>query len=168
MKTPVDPPLPVASATEGLLLFAHGARDPRWAEPFQAVAARLAVLCPVLQTRLAFLELMSPSLPQAAADLVTAGCRSITVLPMFLGAGGHVRRDLPELITQLRLNHPHTTFEVTEALGEMPDMLDAMASTIAQQLAGATQRVAGAMPASVAAKASVQSHGSQAAGPDAA
>ena len=25
----------------GLILFAHGARDPRWAEPFEAVAARV-------------------------------------------------------------------------------------------------------------------------------
>jgi hypothetical protein len=27
-------------AANGLLLFAHGARDPLWARPFQAVAAR--------------------------------------------------------------------------------------------------------------------------------
>jgi sirohydrochlorin cobaltochelatase len=25
----------------GLILFAHGARDPRWAAPFEAVAARI-------------------------------------------------------------------------------------------------------------------------------
>jgi sirohydrochlorin cobaltochelatase len=29
-----------AHMTQGLILFAHGARDPRWAEPFEAVAAR--------------------------------------------------------------------------------------------------------------------------------
>ena len=32
----------------GLLLFAHGARDPRWADPFQAVAEEARAACPGL------------------------------------------------------------------------------------------------------------------------
>ena len=115
----------------GLVLFAHGARDPRWAAPFEALALRLATRCPTLPVRLAYLELMAPTLDEAAAALVQRGCTQVTVLPMFLGAGGHVRRDLPEQLARLQVAHPTTTFTASEVLGEMPEMLDAMASAIA-------------------------------------
>lgn len=56
-----------ATAPRGLLLFAHGARDAAWAAPFQAVVQRVRTEQPALQVALAFLELMLPDLPTAAA-----------------------------------------------------------------------------------------------------
>ena len=114
--------------TMGLILFAHGARDPRWAEPFAAVAQRLHQLQPALQVRLAFLEFMSPSLADAAAELVQAGCLQITVQPMFLGTGGHVRKDLPQLVDAIRASWPAVTITVVAAIGETDTVLDAMAA----------------------------------------
>ena len=114
--------------TMGLILFAHGARDPRWAEPFAAVAQRLHQVQPALQVRLAFLEFMSPSLADAAAELVQAGCLQITVQPKFLGAGGHVRKDLPQLVDAIRASWPAVTFTVVAAIGETDTVLDAMAA----------------------------------------
>ena len=32
--------------TRAIVLFAHGARDPRWAEPFEAVAGRVRAAAP--------------------------------------------------------------------------------------------------------------------------
>ena len=125
---------------EGVILFAHGARDARWAEPFEAVAARLAGHCPQQHVRLAYLELMRPDLATAAQQLADAGCRRVTVVPMFLGAGGHVQRDLPALLAQLHEAHPAVRFEAAAALGEMPSMPDAMARTIAAELGHAGDR----------------------------
>ncbi|MFN6995712.1 MAG: sirohydrochlorin chelatase [Aquincola tertiaricarbonis] len=116
----------------GLLLFAHGARDPRWAEPFEAVAARVRAQRPQLQVRLAYLEFMQPELPAAAAALVAAGCRRIDVLPLFLGAGGHVRKDLPALMERLQAEHAGVQFRLHAAVGEMPDVIDAMAAAAAR------------------------------------
>ena len=56
----------------GLILFAHGARDSRWAAPFEAVAARVRAAAPGAEVRLAYLELMTPSLPEAGAALSPA------------------------------------------------------------------------------------------------
>ena len=81
----------------GLILFAHGARDPRWAAPFEAVAARVRAQRPEVAVRLAFLEIMSPSLPDAGAELAAQGCQNLQVLPLFLGAGGHVEEFEREL-----------------------------------------------------------------------
>ena len=119
---------------EALILFAHGARDPRWAEPFTAVAERVRLLRPGIEVRLAFLEFMSPTLSQAGAALAAAGCTKVSVQPMFLGTGGHVRKDLPLLMDELRERHPQATFTLHTAIGELPAVMDVMAQAAAAVL----------------------------------
>lgn len=119
----------------GLILFAHGARDPRWAEPFAAVAARVQAVQPQAMVRLAFLEFMAPDLPTAGAELARAGCGRVAVVPLFLGAGGHVRRDLPALVDALQAAWPDTAFTLHRAAGEDPLVIDALAAAAAKALA---------------------------------
>ena len=111
----------------GLLLFAHGARDPRWALPFEAVAAAVRSQRPAQPVCLAFLEFMAPDIRTAAGELVAAGCEQVDVLPLFLGAGGHVRKDLPPLLDELRARHERVTFTLHPAVGEAPRLVSAMA-----------------------------------------
>jgi len=125
------------STQHALILFAHGARDPRWAVPFEAVAAQVRAQRPGCQVRLAFLEFMTPDLATAGAELATAGCHQVDVLPLFLGTGGHVRKDLPLLIDALCRAHPKTCFALHPAVGEMPAVTQAMAG-IAVALLSAT------------------------------
>ena len=111
----------------GLILFAHGARDPRWAAPFEAVAARVRAARPGITVRLAYLEFMAPSLPAAGAELAAAGCTRIEVVPLFLGAGGHVRKDLPLLLDALRSAHPGLQVALHLSVGEVDGVVAAMA-----------------------------------------
>lgn len=111
-----------------LILFAHGARDPRWAAPFQRMQALIKKQLPQQDVELAFLELMAPSLHDAVAALATGGCRQITVVPVFLGQGGHVLRDLPVMIQDLKQSHPDVNFKLVEAVGENPAVLQAIAN----------------------------------------
>lgn len=120
--------------SQGVLLFAHGARDPGWAAPFEAVAAQLCVLRPQTQVRLAFLEFMTPTLQQAGDALAAAGCTRIDVLPLFLGAGGHVRKDVPQLIAALQAAHPSLPITLHRAIGEHPAVVAAMAAAAASAL----------------------------------
>lgn len=114
--------------TTGLILFAHGARDPRWADPFEAVAAQVRVQRPGVPVRLAFLEFMAPNLAQAGAELAALGCTGLRVMPMFLGAGGHVRKDLPLLLAALQATHPQMQVGLGQAVGEVPSVAQAMAA----------------------------------------
>jgi sirohydrochlorin cobaltochelatase len=118
----------------GLILFAHGARDPRWSEPFEAVAAQVRAQRPGVPVRLAYLEFMTPDLPTAGAELAAAGCTDIAVVPLFLGAGGHVRKDVPVLLDALRAAHPATRFTLHPAIGEVPEVVAAMAAAAARAL----------------------------------
>ena len=112
----------------GLLLFAHGARDARWAQPFEQVVAAVRAARPAVPVRLAFLEIMAPDIHVAGADLVAQGCEQIDVLPLFLGAGGHTRKDLPPLLETLRATHVGVTFNLHPAVGEAPALIAAIAA----------------------------------------
>ncbi len=118
---------PTAS-NSGLLLFAHGARDPNWARPFEAVAAQVRAARPGTPICLAFLEFMSPGLVEGGTQLVAQGCQRVEVVPLFLGAGGHVRKDLPLLLQTLRAAHPDVHFGLHPAVGELDAVVNAMAA----------------------------------------
>jgi sirohydrochlorin cobaltochelatase len=113
--------------TSAMILFAHGARSAGWAAPFERLRELTRARLPGVTVELAFLELMAPRLPELAAQLVKGGASHITIVPVFLGQGGHVLRDLPLLIDGLRREHPGVVIEVVEAAGENPQVLGAIA-----------------------------------------
>ena len=119
---------------DGLLLFAHGARDPAWARPFEAVAERLRATRPQTPLVLAFLEFMAPAMAEGAEQLVAAGCSRVHVLPLFLGTGGHVRRDVPPMLDALRERHPGVAWVLHPPLGEHEAVLQAMCEACLEPL----------------------------------
>ena len=111
---------------QALILFAHGARAASWAAPFERLRDLTRARLPDTQVELAFLELMAPRLPEMVAQMASQGVAQVTVVPVFLGQGGHVLRDLPLMVEQLRLDHPQLSFKVVGAAGEDPAVLNAL------------------------------------------
>src|SRR5690349_2403901 len=107
----------------GIVLFAHGSRDERWRAPVEAVARRVAERAPAARVACAYLELVEPDLPTAAAGLVAAGAGAIRIVPLFLGMGRHVREDLPRLVEGLRARHPQVRFTLAGAVGEDEEVI---------------------------------------------
>ncbi|MEO8345086.1 MAG: CbiX/SirB N-terminal domain-containing protein [Betaproteobacteria bacterium] len=124
--------------SQGLILFAHGARDPRWAEPFERLRERVGRSVANTNVLLAYLEIMVPDLPTAAAALFAAGCREIVVVPIFLGQGGHVRQDLPVLLKRAAAAYPDCKFRMSGAAGEDDAILDALGVYCLRQLNNST------------------------------
>lgn len=118
-----------------LILFAHGARDPRWAAPFERLQAIVQAQQPDITVVLAFLELMTPNLPDLIERLVQVGCDEMTVVPVFLGQSGHVLRDVPPLVEGLRGKYPGLTLKLAGAVGEDADVLNAIARYCVDALA---------------------------------
>lgn len=114
----------------GVIVFAHGSRDPLWRAPVEAVARRIAEADPAARVRCAYLELSEPDLPAAAAALIDEGVQRLRVLPLFFGMGKHAREDLPLLMQQLAERHPAVRFECLPAAGEDP-RLTALLATMA-------------------------------------
>ncbi len=116
-----------------IILFAHGARDPQWAEPFQRIRERVRALRPGVPVELAFLELMEPGLTECVASLAEQGARHMTLVPLFMAQGGHLKKDLPRLIEALQADHPGVSIAVTPAIGESAILLDAISAWVVQQ-----------------------------------
>ena len=116
---------------DGIVLFAHGSRDPQWAQPFEKLASALAAKVPA-QVSLAYLELMQPSLADAIAALAAAGATSIRVVPVFLGQGGHTKEDLPKLVAAARASHRGVEIALEAPIGEQASVIEAIAAAIAR------------------------------------
>ena len=111
----------------GIILFAHGSREPQWRAPIEAVALQISGRQPDVRVRCAYLEICEPSLFDAASELIAAGARQLRVFPLFLGVGKHAREDLPLLIAQVRSAHPDVPIELLPAAGEYAQMTALMA-----------------------------------------
>lgn len=116
-----------------LILFAHGARDPEWARPVEAVAALLRERFSGRTVRVAFLEFLTPSLTDLVSQIASESSTStsIDILPFFIAQGGHLRKELPEMLSDLALRYPECKFRLLPPLGELAEVQSAMASAIA-------------------------------------
>jgi sirohydrochlorin cobaltochelatase len=111
---------------KAIILFGHGARDVRWREPFDRLAALWKAQHPQVLVQLAFLEMMEPSLSGAIANLVNEGVKQITVVPVFFGQGGHLRNDFPVLLEECRTQYPQVQLSTSPAVGEDDAVLQAI------------------------------------------
>ena len=114
--------------TTALILFAHGARDPEWANPLRRVEAAIRQRITTAPVELAFLEFLPPTLDDSVANMVAQGASKIVVLPMFIAAGGHLKRELPQMIEQLRTTYPAVEFVQYGAIGEHEMVVQAIAA----------------------------------------
>ena len=116
--------------SSAIVLFAHGARDPEWAQPFEKIRAQIQVRLPDTPVVLAFLELMQPTLGEAISRLDEQGTRHVTLIPMFLARGAHLKQDLPGLIAHIQARHPGLTLHLSPAIGEVETILQQLSDWI--------------------------------------
>jgi sirohydrochlorin cobaltochelatase len=121
------------NAQTGVILFAHGSRDPLWRLPIDAVAQQMSERWPGLAVACAFLELTTPDLASTVEAMMMRGMTHLRIVPMFLGVGRHAREDLPALVNDLTQAYPQVQFELLPAIGEHPAMTQLMADIAANQ-----------------------------------
>jgi sirohydrochlorin cobaltochelatase len=114
-------------AERGVVLFAHGARDARWAEPFEQLRARVQARRPDLAVALAYLEHIEPDLAAAVRVLAEGGATRVRVVPLFFGRGGHLRQDFPEHVARAQAAAPSVHLEITAAAGENAAVIEVLA-----------------------------------------
>ena len=111
---------------QAIILFAHGARDPDWAAPFGIIQKQLQAARPDTPVELAFQDFMTPSLEAAVAQSEAQGAKRIVLVPLFMAQGGHLKQDLPLLVGKIRERHPQIELQVMPAIGDAPEMLQAI------------------------------------------
>ena len=121
--------------TTALILFAHGARDPEWANPLRRVQSGIRHPMMCVSVKPAFPGFTAPTLPERAAELIAQGADKIVVMPMFVARGGHLKKETPEMMELLRSTYPKVEFSLGNAIGEHELVVQAMA-TAALEVAG--------------------------------
>ncbi len=116
-----------------IVLFAHGARDPEWAQPFEKICSHLQRTLPDTSVVMAFLDCMQPTLADAVNQLSEIGICDITLIPMFLARGGHLKQDMPRLLTQIQQQHPELTLHISPAIGEVDAILHSLSDWVLQE-----------------------------------
>ena len=117
----------VPISESALVLFAHGSRDPKWAEPFRAIQALIRAQAPDVPVELAFLELMQPGIQECITSLAKQGVKHVSIVPVFLAAGRHLREDLPALIAPVQQQFPDLEIIVSTPIGDIPEFQAAIA-----------------------------------------
>lgn len=91
------------------------------------VQATIRHSAPAMSVELAFLEFMAPDLPTCVAGAIDAGARKVVILPMFIAQGGHLKREVPVMLENLRSTWPEVEFLLDRAIGEEESVVQAMA-----------------------------------------
>ena len=125
------------AAPAAVVLFGHGSRDPRWTEPFEAVRAAVERQAPGAVVRLAYLEHSTPGLDAVVAALAGEGHREVTLVPLFLGAGAHVRHDIPAQAAGVAARYG-VALQVAPFIGDAPAVIDAIARHVASTASGSS------------------------------
>lgn len=128
-------PDPAAQSPTVVLLVAHGSRNPRAAEEHEqlclSVTDAVADAPDPVPVRPAYLEITSPSIPEAIDQAVADGATEVRLLPHFLSSGNHVLVDLPAAVAAARERHPGVRIELRQHLGADPALVDLLAEKIA-------------------------------------
>ncbi|MFE7772723.1 sirohydrochlorin chelatase [Streptomyces sp. NPDC057445] len=114
-----------------LVAVAHGSRDPRAVHTVTRLLDRVRELRPGLDVRLGHIELEEPLLPDALAGLsVPAGRgeREAVLVPLLLGRGYHVKRDIPGAVADV----PGLRAAIAPPLGPHPLLVEALYGRLAE------------------------------------
>ena len=112
---------------KGIILFGHGSRTVEYIKPFERIRDAIAAQQPDAVVELGFLELTQPSLDESIECLVKRGVTEISVVPIFIGPGRHVLKDLPQLAANAMDRHPTLDISLASPVGEAQEVIDAMA-----------------------------------------
>jgi len=111
-----------------LLIVGHGTRDDAGAEDFRAFVRRVGAIAAARGAADAvgggFIELSPPPLKDAVTELVAAGHRELTAVPLILLAAGHAKGDIPAALARERERHPDLRTRYARPLGPHPVVLD--------------------------------------------
>ena len=117
-----------------LLLIAHGSRQEEANADLVDVAEQLRRRGGHDVVEACFLELAEPDIDEGGARCVARGAEVVVLLPYFLSAGVHVRRDLAAARRRLAERFPHVEFRLAEPLGRHPLLIDVVLDRVREAI----------------------------------
>jgi sirohydrochlorin ferrochelatase len=120
----------------GVVIIAHGSRSPEANLDVIRIGECLRQTGDYPIVEVGYLELAQPDVLTAIDTCVAKGAERVILLPYFLLAGTHVRKDLPDLLRMAREKHPHIAFQMGQHLGFHPNLVDILLDRIREAKKG--------------------------------
>lgn len=114
-----------------IILLAHGSSDSRWCDTFEALAEPTTTA--IENASIAYMELAEPSLDAIVAEHAAKGVHTFTVVPLFLAAGRHLRKDVPTMIGRLEAEH-NVRIRLSDPIGTNPKLGLAIRDVVQEEL----------------------------------
>ena len=121
------------SAGPGLVIVGHGTKSEHGVAEFGAFVDLVAKIAP-FDVAGGFLELSSPPMTDAVADLYDRGHRRLVAVPLVLVGAGHAKGDVPAALARERGRRPGLTFGYGRPLGPHPVLQEILAERIGEVL----------------------------------
>jgi sirohydrochlorin ferrochelatase len=115
---------------KAILYIGHGTRSKKGAVEIRAFIERVKARIDVPIQELSFLELTEPLIEEGFELCVEQGATEIEVVPLFLLAAGHIKRDIPEALAPLLAQYPTIPVKIKNPFGVQEVILDAVAELI--------------------------------------
>jgi sirohydrochlorin ferrochelatase len=115
---------------KAILYIGHGTRSKKGAVEIRAFIDKVKARMDVPIQELSFLELTEPLIEEGFDKCVEQGATQIDVVPLFLLAAGHIKRDIPEALSPLIAKYPTIPVKIKNPFGVQEVILDAVAELI--------------------------------------
>ena len=109
---------------QALVLIAHGSRRQASNQEVMDLATRVqrSASNHYQLIKAGFLELASPSIPEAIEACIESGATTVVVVPYFLAAGRHVAEDIPGIVKPVAEQHPQMRIRISGHIGMSDSM----------------------------------------------
>jgi sirohydrochlorin ferrochelatase len=115
---------------KAILYIGHGTRSKKGAVEIRVFIDKVKARIDVPIQELSFLELTDPLIEEGFEKCVEQGATAIDVVPLFLLAAGHIKRDIPEALSPLIAKYPTIPVKIKNPFGVQEVILDAVAELI--------------------------------------
>lgn len=115
---------------KGLIILAHGSKVAATDEIMTQYVETITQQVNFEQVEKAYLQMMSPGLSDAVANLNRKGIKETVVFPFFLFNGNHIQEDIPNELEALKLEYPEMSFTLMSNIAYEPKLAEIVAERI--------------------------------------
>ncbi len=106
------------------LIISHGSHYPKTKKEIKELVEKLRERITFGIVEYAFLEIESPSIPEAIDLCAQRGANEIVLILNFLNSGKHVDGDILLIINDARKKYSNINFKISKPVGQHPSIAD--------------------------------------------
>lgn len=109
---------------KGIIILGHGSKREEANEEIRQVSEMLNKSDEKGRYETAFLSMASPKLEDIVKNLIQEDINEIIIMPLFLVQGNHLKKDIPNILAELKERYSNINFSLAKHIGPHPALVD--------------------------------------------